>query len=461
MSLFSFEINFNHIFFFLIFVSYFVREIVQKKLNSKLENSDYTFGNSKNSTRKLFNIYVYTLSNFISFFCQCIIKYRTKREQRNSDELLNMTKSSKDVQLIYSGQPINKKKLLKRTFFLTICDFFAQFSVFLLYFFINDDSKFQKKVKFDMLPIFTIITKYILSKILLRQRYYMHHYLSFAINIFCLIILASFELSEFDYSLANILYLLIRIFSQVTYSLEDVIGKMALIEEFLSPYTLLIYKGIYEIFILLICSFPFLFIKKEGKNIFEKMQVFIDNFTILFLYLILMILNFIYNIFIWIIIDRFSPNDYSMSTVIEGLTAKLIILIYDEKFNKSLFIVGGIIYIILIFGLCIFSEIIIINKCGLNEYTKKYIGNKGYEDYDLTRKTGIDFSDLGEEERKKNNIIERKSSKENQNIHGKLSINLNDMDEKSRSKSISSFSLQNLDTIKDINDLIDDKNDGL
>ena len=174
-----------------------------------------------------------------------------------------------------------------------------------------------------------------------------------------------------------------------------------------------------------------------------------------------MILNFIYNIFIWIIIDRFSPNDYSMSTVIEGLTAKLIILIYDEKFNKSLFIVGGIIYIILIFGLCIFSEIIIINKCGLNEYTKKYIGNKGYEDYDLTRKTGIDFSDLGEEERKKNNIIERKSSKENQNIHGKLSINLNDMDEKSRSKSISSFSLQNLDTIKDINDLIDDKNDGL
>ena len=114
-----------------------------------------------------------------------------------------------------------------------------------------------------------------------------------------------------------------------------------------------------------------------------------------------MILNFIYNIFIWIIIDRFSLNDYSMSTVIEGLTAKLIILIYDEEFNKSLFIVGGIIYIILIFGLCIFSEIIIINKCGLNECTKKYIGSKGYEDYNLTRKTPKDFSDLDEEERKK------------------------------------------------------------
>ena len=46
-----------------------------------------------------------------------------------------------------------------------------------------------------------------------------------------------------------------------------------------------------------------------------------------------MIMNFAYNVFIWIINDRFSPNDYSMSTVIEGLTAKLIILIYDEKFK--------------------------------------------------------------------------------------------------------------------------------
>ena len=312
-----------------------------------------------------------------------------------------------------------------------------------------------------MLPIFTIISNNILSRIFLRTRYYMHHYLSFAINIFCLIILASFELSEFDYTLANILYLSIRIISQVAYSLENVIGKMALIEEFLSPYTLLIYKGIYEIFILLICSFPFLFIKKEGKNIFAKMQVFIDNFMIIFLYFIFMILNFIYNIFIWIIIDRFSLNDYSMSTVIEGLTTKLIILIYDEEFNKSLFIVGGIIYIILIFGLCIFSEIIIINKCGLNECTKKYIGSKGYEDYNLTRKTPKDFSDLDEEERKKNNCIESLSSKEIINIHGKLSVNLNDKDENLRSKSISSFSLRNLDTINDINDLIDDKNDDL
>ena len=192
MSLFSFEINFNHIFFFLIFLAYFAREIVQKKLDNKLENSDYTFGNSKDSTRKLFNMIIFTLSNFISFFCQCIIKYRTKRKKRNSNDLLNVTKSTHNVRLIYRGQPINKKKLLKRTLFLTVCDFFAQFCVFLLYFFINDDLKFQKKVKFDMLPIFTIISNNILSRIFLRTRYYMHHYLSFAINIFCLIILASF-----------------------------------------------------------------------------------------------------------------------------------------------------------------------------------------------------------------------------------------------------------------------------
>ena len=42
---------------------------------------------------------------------------------------------------------------------------------------------------------------------------------------------------------------------------------------------------------------------------------------------------------------------------------------------------------ILIIGVSIHSEIIIINKFGLNEYTKKRLGKKGDEDVELTRKT--------------------------------------------------------------------------
>ena len=42
---------------------------------------------------------------------------------------------------------------------------------------------------------------------------------------------------------------------------------------------------------------------------------------------------------------------------------------------------------LLIITICIHSEIIIINACGLNKYTKKIIGKKGDEDYELSFKT--------------------------------------------------------------------------
>ena len=37
-------------------------------------------------------------------------------------------------------------------------------------------------------------------------------------------------------------------------------------------------------------------------------------------FIIIMILNFTYNILIWIIIDIFSPNDYAMAMGIEGIS---------------------------------------------------------------------------------------------------------------------------------------------
>ena len=117
------------------------------------------------------------------------------------------------------------------------------------------------------------------------------------------------------------------------------------------------------------------------------MIFFVDSFLKCFMYFIAMILNFIYVVFIWIIIDRFSPNDFSMSTVIEGLTNKLLKFFFKNDYETGEFIYECAIYILLAIGICIFSEIIVINKCGLNENTKENFGNKGYEDYELTKNT--------------------------------------------------------------------------
>ena len=387
----TFDINKNHIFFFLIFISYFIRECIIHLIDRMIENKVYTFGETKKATRKFFNLYIYTISNLISIIFVLIIKYRSKRKYLNKKQLSNKKKPSKELEIeyIYNGDlPINRNQLLLRTLILTIFDFIAQFCIFLLYFFINDDKKFSAKDRFDISCIVNILSKFLLSRIFLNTYFYKHHFLSLGINVSFLIILSIFEMTEVDFSLINILYLLFRMFSTICYSLEDIVGKKVLIEEFLSPYSLLTYKGAYELVILLICSIPFLFIKRDDEIIFAKMIVLINNGKIIILNILLMTANFVYNIFIWIIIDRFSPNDHAMVSVIEGITIKLFILIFEtDKFmdNLSISIITVFIYFILIIGVCIHNEIIIINKCGLNEYTKKRLCKKGDEDLEQTK----------------------------------------------------------------------------
>ena len=455
MSILSFNINLNHIFFLLIFLNYFLREVALEGINKILKNEKYKFGNSPKTTRKLFNMYIYTLSNLFSFVCIIIINKRTRRYSLKSSETLDKSLSSNTLEYIYTDDlPINKTKLLTRTFILTICDFIAQCIVFLIFLIVNDDDKLDLNERLDTLCIFNILSKYLFSKIILKTKYYKHHYISFAINIFCLILLGSIEITQIkNKTKPLIIFIFIRISSQIIYSLEDVVGKRALIEEFLSPYSLLAYKGVYELVILLIFSIPFFFIKRGGKNIFSLMGVFFDEFERIVLFFIIMILNFTYNILIWIIIDRFSPNDYAMAMVIEGITDLIILLIYDRKEIKIwLYILRTIIYFILIFGTCIHSEIIIINKYGLNENTKKRFAQIGDEDYQLaknyTRASANSFDNDDEEKIEK----KRSVSKELKKVGTLKKINI----PKFRAKTISPFNLQNMENIEDDDNVPDE-----
>ena len=245
-------------------------------LLEKKTNPNYFFGKTKTATIKLFNIYIYAISNLFAFIFICIIKIRSRRQLRKSRELSVELKPTQSLTYIYAGDlPVNKVNLYVRTILVALTDFIAQFSVFLLYFTVNDDNELSISDRMDNLNIFNIVSKYIFSRIILKTYYYRHHYISFAINGICFIILGSYELSKLKFSIEKILYILVRGFSMTIYSLEDVIGKKSLIEEFLSPYALLIYKGIFEIIILALTSIPFLFIKRDGVTLFSKMSYLI------------------------------------------------------------------------------------------------------------------------------------------------------------------------------------------
>ena len=418
MSCLSFEINKNHKYIIFIFISYFIREFVDEKLDEVFNRKkiDYKFGETEKATKQLFNMYIFTISNYLSFFCICIIKLNTKSKSKiYVNDNTNKSIASNHIQYIYKSNdlPISLKKLLIRTFILTVCDFLAQSIIFIFYFIVNKDEAFVVRERMDFLNIVFILSIYLFSKIILYTRYYKHHYLSFLISLLCLIILGIFELTKIKYNKYVIYYLFIRIFSLICYSLEDVIGKKALIEEFLSPYSLVAYKGLYKLIILFIYSIPFFFIKRKGTIIFSKMGGFLNDYKKVLLFCLLMVSNFVYNIFIWIIIDRFSPNDYAITKIFEGITDKIFMKIYktNNTMNDYIFIFYIFIYIILIIGICIHSEIIVINKCGLSDYTKKRLEKKGDEDVELS-KSYIRDTSFGEGDTKKKFIGRATDTKE-------------------------------------------------
>ena len=179
---------------------------------------------------------------------------------------------------------------------------------------------------------------------------------------------------------------------------------------------MLIYKGLYELILLFIASIPFFFIKIDESNIFSVFIRKMNSFgNILYIFL-LMIINFFYTLLIWIIIDIFSPNHLAMAMCVEGILDKLDLLIFNfDKFKNNIFIsiYGIVIYFILTLGTLIHNEILIINSCGLNEYTNKNIDIKSVEDFQhATGRRGTNSTIIFDDNQENKDINDKMDNKE-------------------------------------------------
>ena len=168
----------------------------------------------------------------------------------------------------------------------------------------------------------------------------------------------------------------------ISYSSASISGKFLL--TYISPYALELFIGVLQIFYLIILFIPLYFIERNGENIFANFFDFFDGYQIVLLYLTSGVLVCAYGVFIWIIINKFSPNDYALSMMVENTIDKLFeYALNPNTFTDNLFIsiIQIIIFILLIIGICIHNEIIVINKWGMDEYTKYKIAKKGDDDY--------------------------------------------------------------------------------
>ena len=341
---------------------------------------------AKDVAQPFLNTYLFNISDYLAVIPFIIIKIRSKRMTKENMLALQLT--IKSALTNSTSNTLDKK----RTFFfwlvvsVGIFDFLSHVSSLAFYLVFGKNDRPLSENNLSSMLIFNTIVIYVASRLILKTYFYRHHYFSFILNVFCIIILLSLDIyntivqkKETDSSNMIFFYFAKKILTIIFYSIEDVIGKKVLLDDLMNIYSLLFYRAIVETVLLILFSIPFIFIKITNKaktpevtsNIFLQIGDLFkgSEFYKVFLFILT---NFFYNIFIWSIIDKFSPSHYAISNIFES-TGTLIRLWITEKDSVQQPVIRLIIYVILIIGSVIHSEMVVLNFCSMQKNTKLFL----------------------------------------------------------------------------------------
>ena len=328
-------------------------------------------------------MYIVILSYFLAIIpfliVKCLSKRRNKKQQ--SEKALNNIENK--TSYLHNKDKYAKKFFFKYTILVSIFDFLGEACIFVFYF-LNDNMEIINLYALRTYLIFNIMMQNITSYIVLKTYLYKHHWLSIFMNIFCIlsclimdfIMIVKRSITDFRYYI----FILIRLIRISLFSFENSYTKMALDSEFLSPYSILLFKAVSETILLGIFSIPFIFIKINDENIinesiFVGFKEYLTGIKLLYSF-IRFFREFLYRLFIIIIIDRFSPNHLALAHIVDSFGSTLSVIIQSAIDNKSILWINYaifIVYIILIISAMIYNEIFIINRCGLSEKTKLFL----------------------------------------------------------------------------------------
>ena len=364
--------HFNHFLFLFYFISAMVKQYIfkgTKKIN--------------NLSVPIFKLYIFNIGDFLSIIPYLILKEKTKS---NNNKLIKNKILKKYIHPdIFKKK---KKQIIINIFIMCLFDFIGQTSTTIFYL-IEGNQKIQvKHANLNIVLIFNIIFLFLLSKFILNMILYLHHYLSFIIYIICLIVISIIDFTEIESkdSINSLLYMTIRVFSVLLYSIVNNIAKIMFFKYYYSPYLLLLIKAIIHFFFLIIFSIPLIFVKFKDENEQEKIIfsmigiIFKDNKIIILFYIIYLISSFFYNILNFIIIDKFSPTHTAIAFISENFAIFIINAITSDTKIDYKFGIRFVMYILLIIASCIFNEFLVINICSLANNTKLFLDNKEKND---------------------------------------------------------------------------------
>ena len=240
--------------------------------------------------------------------------------------------------------------------------------------------KNKKRKKYSITPL-NIIFQFVSSYLILKIYFYKLQYFSLILNIIVFIIILIFDLiiifyySKFDGN-AYLFFSFSLFFLSVEYSL----GKKVILYGFISIYFLFMMRGLIKLALTAILTVIYFY---TNKTHLINLSIWLRSIDLILLNISNIIVTFFEGIFLWIIIDRFSPNYIPLALIFKEISDYIVIIIIiitkdiiDSNVMGWDIYVRIFLYLILIIGVMIHNEIIIINICGLASDTKYFLDLK-------------------------------------------------------------------------------------
>ena len=379
------KLNKNHF----LFLSFIIIKIIDELCRNYMEKVD-------DIIRIFHHNYIGSLSDFLSIIPFIIIKIRSKDISKNELKKENIKEkeqdSNNDIEYIYSDQKTENnikraKRIFKFLIIVSIFDFLASYLdiIFTIIKIFTKDNLLINKVENNSSILFSIISMYVLSILILHSPFYRHHYVSMAINLLLLIILIILDIINIVNRKLSYIYVIEKTIIIILYSFEDVLAKILLSVDSVSPYIYLLYRGILVNILAFLFSFVFIFVKIPDENgdkscVFSRFwKIYEYKLNILF-YIIIFFNEYFMNLNIFLIIDKFSPIHFAMASIISYFISSLFSIFLSENDKISNFFYKLGIYLVLIVTSLIYNEFIILNFCGLQKYTQLFLQKEANED---------------------------------------------------------------------------------
>ena len=336
---------------------------------------------------QIFKTFKYFISYILSFIPLLIIYLRTRNssseiiENKTNEENLNKKTATYDTTGLTMKNTITelkiqnqKKRKIESIIFLGGLCAVGLFCYFFRYFFEEDSYRDAKQ----SIGIFFDIAGYIiLSYLLLKQKLYLHSYVSS--GIMAIILLICFIISIF-YIEGEIIWrsFIYYFFYSLSFIMYDILKKIYMKKYFNTPYFMMVVIGCVNVTFIIIYDLIAHAVDNENKGLINGLKINVTSVGDFFLMVLDIILQFCWNLGIWLTIYYLTPCHYFISEYIsEYIYYIQTALESDEEFYSTVnIVIFSIAYFINFLCCLIFNEVFILNFCELDYNTKKRINER-------------------------------------------------------------------------------------